>query len=115
MTLSALLAIPTAYAAGIVNAPKVSGFDQPSGVLTYLILQACNAATWIFAAAIILSIIFTLLAGIDYMRSSGDPAKVKSATQRLVFAAVGVAVALIAFTFPTVVSTFLSVPIGSAC
>ena len=110
LTLSSF--VRSAQALGIVNAPNPTGFNSPNDI----VLQACNAATWIFAAAIILSIVFVLLAAITYMRSSGDPGKVHDATQQLIYAAVGVAVALIAFAFPQLIATMLNVvSLGKVC
>lgn len=95
----------------VVTAPRVTGFGSANAIVG----QMCNAASWIFAAAIILSIVAALLAAIKYIGSSGDPAKVKEATHRLIFAAVGVAVALVAFFLPGIVASLLSTSVGDAC
>jgi cell division protein FtsW (lipid II flippase) len=104
--------ITTAHAQAQIVTPKV--ITELKGAAN-MVKYACAAAEWVFAAAIILSIVMVLLAGIKYMQSSGDPGKVKEATGRLVWAAVGVAVALIAFTFPTLISTLLRADLGKVC
>lgn len=113
MKLSRLL--PVAYA-GIIAPPKGSTLQGAFGSPNALVAQACNAATWIFAAAIIASILFALLAAFEYMRSAGDPAMVKKASNRLLYAGIGVAVALIAFMFPGLISTLIQTgTLGKVC
>lgn len=95
--------------AGVVAPPTALGGVTPNeNVGDNIVTQLCRVADWIFMGAIIIAIIFALLAAIEYMRSAGDPAKVKTATNRLVWAAIGVAVALIAFLFPGMIASILS-------
>ncbi len=68
---------------------------------------ACGFAGWIFIAAIIISIILVLLTAIQYMTGSGNPEKVKSAHQKLMWIAIGIAVALMARVMPTLVNGVL--------
>lgn len=67
----------------------------------------CTGLRWLFTAAIIFSIILALVAAFDYMRSAGDAAMVKKATNRLVFVAIGVAIAILARTLPVLVGTVI--------
>lgn len=55
-----------------------------------------TVANWIFAILLAVALIFILLAAFQFLTSGGDPAKVTSARQSLVFALVGVAVAFLA-------------------
>jgi len=106
--------VTAAHAAGgLIGPKKLTDFTASDG--SGFVKFGCAAASWVFAAAILLSIVMVLLAGITYMRSSGDPAKVKEATNRLVYAAIGVAVALIAFFFPSLVSSLISTDLGTVC
>jgi Na+-driven multidrug efflux pump len=105
--------INIAHAQRIVEPNRIDGLISRDG--SSLVKYACAAADWIFAIAIILSIAMVIIAGIKYMQSSGDPGKVKEATGRLVWAAVGVAVALIAFTFPMFVSRLIGAGLEKAC
>jgi hypothetical protein len=78
-----------------------------------LLSIACLGLRWLFTAAIIFSIVLVVLAAFEYMRSAGDPAKVKSATNRIVYAAIGVAVAILARTVPILVGSVLNVSGGT--
>ena len=85
------------------NVPLLSnGTNAALGVV-------CLGLKWLFTAAIVFSIVLALLAALDYMRGATDPAKVKSASNRLIFAAVGVAVAILARTLPVLVGTLIGV------
>lgn len=67
----------------------------------------CTGLKWVYTAAIILSILNGLLAGLAYMSSSGDAEKVKVAHRRLIYTAIGVAVAISARTLPVLVATII--------
>jgi len=51
---------------------------------------------WIFAAFMLLAVIFIILALFDFISGGGDPAKISSARQKLIYAAIGVGLALVA-------------------
>ena len=51
---------------------------------------------WIFNIIIILGLIYILFAGYRYMTSGGDSAKVQAALQNLIYALVGIAIAILA-------------------
>lgn len=74
-----------------------------------IISLGCLGLRWLFTIAIILSIVFALLAALDYITSAGDPAKVKKATNRIIYAAIGIAVALLARSLPVIVGGVLSI------
>lgn len=112
MNILSYLHVQAVHAAGVVQIPRnVDGFEDPNALVT----QGCAAAQWVFAGAILFSVLFALIAAFEYMRSSGDPAKVKTATNRLIFVAIGVAVALIAFLFPTIIASLLQAGTVKAC
>ena len=53
-------------------------------------------ADWIFAIFIAISVIFLLWGAFDFVTSEGNPEKVSSAKKRLLYAAIGIALALLA-------------------
>ena len=73
------------------------------------VLQAiCTAVDWIFTFLIIIAIIFVLVAAFKYLTAGGDPEKVKSASHNLIYAAVAVAIGIIAQGVPLIVITFFT-------
>ena len=53
-------------------------------------------ADWIFAIFIAISVIFILWGAFDFVTSEGNPEKISSAKKRLLYAAIGIALALLA-------------------
>ncbi len=51
---------------------------------------------WIFAFFALLAVVFVLLAGWQFVSSSGEPAVVSQARMKLIYAAIGIGVALLA-------------------
>lgn len=62
----------------------------------------------LFWALIVLAGIFIIMAAFSYLTAGGDPEKVKTANQKVIYAAVAVVVAVLARAIPTVVCSFLS-------
>ena len=82
---------------GITDANKLIGPSSSSLV--------CVLLGWAFTIAILLSVILTLGGAFRYMTSGGDSEKTKSAKNMLVYAAIGVAIAILARGFPDIVAT----------
>ncbi len=96
---------------GILNDPQHTG-NAAIGAM-------CTIASYLFTAAIIFSIVLALMAGIQYMTSGGNPEKTKSAHQKLLYLAIGIAVAILARTLPVAIGFILKVPgaagLGGVC
>lgn len=73
----------------------------------------CSGLRWIFTAAILLSIVMVLVAAFEYLRAGGDPGKVKTANNRLIFVAIGIAVAILARTLPVLVGSIVGADASS--
>jgi uncharacterized membrane protein len=67
----------------------------------------CTIFNWMFYFLIILAIIFVVIAAFRYLFAAGDPEKVKAAGHALIYAAVAIAVGLIAKAVPSIVGTLL--------
>mgnify|MGYP001566896119 CR=1 FL=1 len=78
----------------------------PITTLPQLTSKICVAINWIFTFLIIIAIIFVLIAAFKYLTAAGDPEKVKAASHTLVYAAVAVAVAIVAKGVPLIVGNF---------
>lgn len=91
-------------------APLVS-FALPAPVLqdeTDVNLKIlCPIASFFFYILIVLSIIMILYAAYLYLTSAGDTTKIKQAGQTITYAAVGIAVALLANNIPQIVGSLL--------
>lgn len=98
------LVIASAYAQ--LPLPKqVETVSGGSKILDFI----CNTVlSWLFTAAILFSVLMVLIAAFRYMTSGGDSTKVKLASNTLVFAAIGIAVAILARTLPVLVGSIVT-------
>lgn len=55
-----------------------------------------NLANWLFAILLAIAMVFIILAAFQFLTSGGDPARVTSARQSLMYALVGIAIAFLA-------------------
>lgn len=102
------LALPLFVSAQISPAPisapsNITNLNQVTGSAGII----CTVINWIFWLLIVLTIIMVLVAAFKYLTAAGDPEKVKSAGQVLLYAAIAVVVALIAKGLPLIISSFI--------
>lgn len=84
-----------AYAQGIT-------LENPEDISTKIL---CPIARWMFGILISLSVIMVLVGGYMYLTAGGDSEKVSKATKTITYAAIGVAVAIIARGFPILIGS----------
>lgn len=72
-----------------------------------LLQLICTIFSWAFYFLIVLAVVFVVIGAYRYLTSSGDSEKVKNATNTLLYAAIAVAVALLAKAIPSIVANFL--------
>ena len=96
--------IAAALAPFAAFAQRTSLPPSPFTSLTDFILVLCSIAGWIFVFLVIVAIIFVLLAAFNYLTAGGDPEKVKTASNELIYAAIAIAVGLLARGLPLLVS-----------
>ncbi|MBI4119494.1 MAG: hypothetical protein HY456_01440 [Parcubacteria group bacterium] len=106
IAVSAML-MPFLAAAQIQSPPQA-----PVTRIEDLIRVLNTLVNWLFAILMIIAVIFIFYAAYLYLTAGGDPEKVKTATKQLVFAAIAIAVALIAQGVKFVVSQLLGGPTG---
>jgi Type IV secretion system pilin len=76
----------------------------------------CTAIQWIFWLLIVLSVIMFLVGGYRYVTAAGEAERVSKANKTLLYAAIAVAVAVIAAGIPALVSSFIGGQyFGGAC
>jgi len=92
--------------------------NVPQGTITSLqavLNTVCVVFAWAFYFLIAFAVIFVIVAAFRYLTAGGDPEKVKSAGNTLLYAAVAVGVALLARAVPLVVGTFLGAQGVTSC
>lgn len=73
-----------------------------------------NIASWVFTFAIITSVFMVLYAAYLFLTSAGDPERTKQARDTILYAAIGIAIALVAAGFPFIVSGLLNIDLIGA-
>ena len=63
---------------------------------------------WIYTIIFIIAVLFILLAAFNFITSKGDPAKTTTAKKQLLYAVIGIAVALLSYGVVTLVQNSLS-------
>ena len=81
----------------------------PSGGIDVIAKIVANAITIMIIIAVILSLFYLIMGGIQWTSSGGDKAKVQSARSRIIFAIVGLLVAMGAFFVVSIVGYFFKV------
>lgn len=69
-----------------------------------------NVVRWIYILFFIIAVMFILFAAFSYLTAGGDPEQVSKAKSRIIYAAVAIAVALLAVGFEVVIRNFLASP-----
>lgn len=81
---------------------------SPITSVTGLVDVLKNVVKWIYIVFFILTVLFVLMAAFTYLTSAGDETKVEKAKNQIIYAAIAVAVALLAVGLESIVSTFLT-------
>jgi hypothetical protein len=101
VALFGFLMLPTAYAQPVAAAPSVS-ITSVSGLICY-VYYGFDVIFWFLIA---ISAVMVILGAFYYVTAAGDSEKISKATKTLTWAAVGIAVALIAYNVPNIVASF---------
>ena len=65
-------------------------------------------ANWVFAILLAISLIYLILAAFQFVTGGGDPAQISGARQKLIYALIGIAIALIAAGFPAILRSIVA-------
>jgi len=85
-------------------AVPITGEQSVSG----WVLIFVTAVRWVYTILFILAVLFILLAAYNFVTSKGDPEKVSTARKQVLWAVIGVAVGLLAWTIVRLVETSIS-------
>lgn len=66
-----------------------------------------KALSWFFAFVVLAAVLMIILAGYGYISAGGDPAKTKSALNKVIYSAIGIGIALLAKVILTTVCNFI--------
>jgi len=83
---------------GVTNPPTV---DKP---LEGWLGIVNTIAKWFYTLILVISVIMILMAAFNYLTAGGDQGKVKKASQMLIYAVVGIVVAILAFSISSIVT-----------
>jgi len=97
--LAAILALPVMAYTGLPD-PGVETVDQ-------LVDKVYKVFDVVFTILILMAVGFIMFAGFKYVTAQGDSTKTTTANQMIIYAAVGVLVAIFAKAIPTVVANIL--------
>ncbi len=95
-----LSVLPVHAAIQLGSAPSISLTPQST------IDSMCTAVNWFFYVLIVISVIMVLTAGYLFATAGDDTEKVSKARKTILYAAIGIFVALIAKGFPALIGSF---------
>ena len=65
-------------------------------------------ANWVFAFTIAVSLIFIVMAALQFVTGGGEPAQIAQARTKLIYAAIGIAIALLVAGFPAILRSIIA-------
>jgi len=83
-----------------IQAPTITTVNGLYGLLK-------NIVSWFFAVVLVVAVIFFIYAGFIYITASGDSGKTEQARNMIIYAVIGVAVALMAQAFIYIAANFV--------
>ena len=106
LSLTVLTATQTTLAA-LPGPPAIGGLA--GGLLSFqnLIVNILNLVWYIFIAV---SVIMFVVAGIQFLTAQGEPSKINTARQSVIWGTAGIVVALIAFSAVVMIKAILGIP-----
>lgn len=69
----------------------------------------CTFFNWFFVGIMFVAVVYIILAAYNYLTASGDAKKVDKANHMLLYAVVGVAVAVLAKNIPRIAASFVGI------
>jgi len=101
--------------ASVVYAQPSTGLNLPGANTNITTVSGAvdiirGVVRWIYVIFFIIAVLFIIFAAFTYLTAGGDPEKTTKAKNQLIYAAVAIAVALLALGFQSIVSNFLAAP-----
>ena len=73
-----------------------------------LITKIDTVTNWIFAVFVAIAVIYIVLAAFQFVTGGGKPEEISMARQKLIYAAIGIAIALLARAIPVVIRNIVA-------
>jgi hypothetical protein len=89
--------------------PQGAGIKNVEGVVRILI----EVLKWTYTVFFIIAVLYILFAAYAYLTAQADPEKIKSATNQIIYAAIAIAVALLAVGINAIVKSIIEPSEGS--
>ncbi len=102
--LTMAIAPGTIPGAGDVGLPE-SPIDTASGGLRVI----ANIVRWVYILFFIIAVLFILFAAFNYLSGATHPEKIKASHDQIIYAAIAIAVALLAVGASTIIQNFIAV------
>lgn len=99
-------------AVGQLSNPQIPGVTAVSRVSTVggLVDTIRFVVRWVYIIFFVIAVLMIIFAAFTYLTAAGNEEKVKKARDMIIYAAVAVAVALLAVGFEQIIRTFLESP-----
>jgi len=109
VTIGLLTAVLAGGLAGQASAIATPETTVPTGITTAQgFIDALRTLTdWLFVILVVIAVVFIILAGLQFITGGGDPTAVSAARTKLIWAAVGVGIALLARGLPAAVQNLI--------
>ena len=106
------LSLLTNVAVGQLSNPNIPGVNPVGRISTVgsLVDTVRFVVRWVYIIFFIVAVLMILSAAFTYLTAAGNEEKVKKARDMIIYAAVAVAVALLAVGFEQIIRTFLETP-----
>jgi len=98
-----------AITAGTIPGPSDLGVPTSPITSSQQLLDVLpTIVKWVYTIFFVVAVLFILLAAFNYLTAAGNPEKVKGAHQQLIYAAVAIAIGLIAVSASVIITDFLT-------
>jgi len=109
VTITLLTAVLAGGMAGQAYAIATPESTVPTGITTAQgFIEALRTLTdWLFVILVVVAVVFIIMAALQFITGGGDPTAVSQARTKLIWAAVGVGIALLARGLPAAVENLI--------
>ena len=98
-----------AITAGTIPGPSDLGVPTSPITSSQQLLDVLpTIVKWVYTIFFVVAVLFILLAAFNYLTAAGNAEKVKSAHQQLMYAAIAIAIGLIAVSASVIIADFLT-------